>query len=188
MEIEVWKDIPNYEGLYQISNLGNVKSLKYGKERLLKPVKDGSRYLQVKFYKNGNKKIYLVHRLVALAFLPNPDNLPCINHKDENSLNNMVENLEWCDAKYNCNYGTRNNRINKTKEINNSYYVGVQNRKKNNSYNIKPVIQYTKDGVEINRFKSLSEASRQTNISDGSISYCCNDKLKTAGGYIWKYL
>ena len=123
--IELWKDIKNYEGLYQVSNLGNVKSVdryvyagdnsnhKYQhiKERNLK-LSGGDKYIQVILCKNGKIKAFLVHRLVAEAFIPNPDNLPCINHKDENPKNNQVENLEWCTYKYNNEY---NGRINKCK-------------------------------------------------------------------------
>ena len=120
---EVWKDIVGYENLYQISNLGNVKSvekyvnscLKHNtkikrKEKMLKQY-NKSGYLQVALSKNGIKMFFLVHRLVAQAFIPNPNNLPQINHKDENKQNNNINNLEWCDRKYNCNYGTRNSKI-----------------------------------------------------------------------------
>ena len=123
--IELWKDIKNYEGLYQVSNLGNVKSVdryvyagdnsnhKYQhiKERNLK-LSGGDKYIQVSLCKNGKIKAFLVHRLVAEAFIPNPDNLPCINHKDENPKNNQAENLEWCTYKYNNEY---NGRIDKCK-------------------------------------------------------------------------
>ena len=104
---EVWKDVKDYEGLYQISDKGRVKSLWFGKEKILKPGRDTCGYLQVNLSKNGEKKTYQVHRLVAKSFLPNPDNLSEVNHKDENKENNIVENLEFCDRKYNINYGTR---------------------------------------------------------------------------------
>lgn len=124
---EIWKDIPDFEGLYQVSNLGNVKTLdKYvgtgikhnskvkRKEKLLKQYNKRG-YLQVSLSKNHKRYYFSVHRLVAQAFIPNPDNLLQVNHKDENPMNNCIENLEWCTAKYNCNYGTRNKRIyNKT--------------------------------------------------------------------------
>lgn len=105
---EVWKDIPGYEGLYQISNIGNIRSLNYnqtGKVQRLK-LDTHKGYKKLCLYKNGRKKSHRVHRLVALAFIPNPNNLPYINHKDENRANNCVWNLEWCTAKYNTNYGT----------------------------------------------------------------------------------
>lgn len=122
--MEEWKDIKWYEGLYQVSNLGRVKSLpkdvfvsnptftgyRHTKEKILKPSKNGAGY-QVVILCNNNKKYQVyVHRLVAQAFIPNPNNLPEVNHKDENPLNNIVDNLEWCTHKYNGNYGTVNMR------------------------------------------------------------------------------
>ena len=112
MQKEIWKDIEGYEGEYQISNYGNVKSLNYlrtGKERILKPGKNRGGYYYVQLYKNKAKNHY-IHRLVAQAFIKNPRNLPQVNHKDENKSNNRVDNLEWCMPIYNANYGTRNKR------------------------------------------------------------------------------
>ena len=114
---EIWKDISGYEGLYQISNLGNVKSLNYsrtGKERILKPGTDKDGYLLVTLYKNRNKRPFKIHRLVAKAFIPNPDNKSDVNHKDENKTNNCVDNLEWMTRMENNNFGTRNERISKS--------------------------------------------------------------------------
>ena len=108
---EQWRPIEGYEGLYEVSNLGRVKSLKCGRERILKPQMKKKGYLQVGLRKEGKYKMFKVHRLVAQAFIPNPEGLPQINHKDENPSNNRVENLEWCDSKYNNNYGTHNERI-----------------------------------------------------------------------------
>ena len=112
--MEIWKDIKGYEGLYQVSNKGRIKSLNYrrtGKEGILKGVPTKYGYLMVTLYKKGEKpEHFSVHRLVAEAFIPNHDNLPEVNHIDENKENNHVKNLEWCDRKYNMNYGTRNER------------------------------------------------------------------------------
>lgn len=102
--IEIFKDIEGYSGLYQISNIGNVKSLKFGKERILKPVKDGKKYLCVNLCKQGKQKMCKVHRLVAETFIDNPNNLPQVNHKDEDKTNNASSNLEWCDCQYNIDY------------------------------------------------------------------------------------
>lgn len=124
--IEEWKSIPGYEGLYEISSYGRVRSLErfyirqnvimvHKPEIILSPVKDGFGYLQVGLHCNGKQKIIKVHRLVAQAFIPNPDNFPQINHKDEDKTNNNVDNLEWCTAKYNINYGTRQERSINTK-------------------------------------------------------------------------
>lgn len=121
---EVWKDIPNYEGLYQASNYGKIKSFdkvvrtlnQYGKEstRIIKGkilIPSGKKYLKVALFKNNKRKYYSVHRLIAITFIPNPNKLPQVNHIDENKHNNKVDNLEWCTSKYNCNYGNRNNKI-----------------------------------------------------------------------------
>lgn len=108
--MERWRDIKGYEGLYQISNCGRVKSLKYCKEKILKSIKSSNGYLQVNLYKDGKRKYFLVHRLVATAFIYNIENYSQINHKDEIKSNNYVSNLEWCDYSYNNNYGTRNKK------------------------------------------------------------------------------
>lgn len=100
---EVWKDIKGYEGLYQVSNLGNVKSLKFNKEKILIPLFDKN-YLFIQLWKNGKYKRYKVHRLVAEAFIPNTNEYSCVNHKDENKQNNCVDNLEWCTNQYNIEY------------------------------------------------------------------------------------
>ena len=120
---EEWRAIKGYENLYEVSNLGRVRSLeryvksKTGtrivKERILKPVNVGSGYLGVGLYKEGKVRIIYVHRLVAQAFIPNPNNLPEVNHKDENKTNNRVENLEWCTREYNMSHGTRSERAGK---------------------------------------------------------------------------
>ena len=99
-EEEIWCPIKGYENIYEVSDKGRVKSLKFGKERILKLGITTDGYLMVKLLKNGEKKNLLVHRLVAQTFIPNPDNLPEVNHKDENKENNSVQNLEWCDRKY----------------------------------------------------------------------------------------
>ena len=109
----IWKDIPGYEGLYQVSNTGQVRSLNYrqtGKTKILKQHTDKNGYKKVGLSKNGKVKTYAVHRLVAKAFISNPNNLPYVNHKDENPSNNAVWNLEWCDCSYNTSYGTSRER------------------------------------------------------------------------------
>ena len=157
---EIWKDIKGYEGLYQISNFGNIKSLRTNK--LVKAFKNTKGYCQVSLWNNNVKKMFVVHRLVAQEFIPNPNNLLQVNHKDEDKKNNNVDNLEWCSVKYNCNYGTRNIRLSS------------------------PVIC-----VELNkRFNSINDASNELNIQQAHISGCCAKRkhYKTAGGFHWQYV
>lgn len=160
---EVWKDIKGYEGKYKISNLGNVKSVK--KQIILKPIIHKKGYLRVALYKKNKSKRYLIHRLVAEAFIENPNNYMEINHKDENKQNNNVSNLEWCSRSYNVNYGTRN---------------------KSTSKNIN---QYDMQGNFIKKWESIKEVERQLGINNAHICQCCkqNERYKTAGGYIWRY-
>ena len=169
---EIWKDITGYEGLYQISSWGRVKSFHRNKEKLLKlnPVKDG--YLCVYLFKNGKGKQHQVHRLVAQAFIPNPDNLPCVNHKDEVKTNNHVGNLEFCSYQYNNTYGTAIQRR-KEKRLN-----GVQS---------KTVYQYTLDGEFVAEYPSTREVERQLGFYQTAISSVCLGKGKTYKGYIWRY-
>lgn len=169
MKKEIWKDILGYEGLYQVSNFGRVKSLKFGKERILKLTKDKDGYLIVNLYKNNKSKTFKVHRLVAEAFIPNPDNLPQVNHKDEDKSNNIVSNLEWCDVKYNQNYGTRNKRIGKSNT---------------NGKRSKTVLQYTLDGKFVREWESYRECKRN---GFNHVSECCRGKLKSCEGFIWLY-
>ena len=117
--MEEWKDIKGFEGIYQISNYGRVKSLgnsKNRKEKILKQVINNDGYLHIGLHKNGKKKDYLIHRLVAQEFLPNPYNYQEVNHIDEDRKNNYVLNLEWCSRQYNINYGSHNTRAIKTRK------------------------------------------------------------------------
>lgn len=165
---ETWKDIKGYEGLYQVSNCGNV----FGKRKEIKQFKDKGGYLKVTLTDGNKLKSFGVHRLVAQAFIPNPDNLPQVNHKDENKENNCVDNLEWCTAKYNSNYGTRNRRKSQS----------MINGKK-----AKTVYQYSIDGQFIREWPSLSEIQRQLGFFESNICKCTLGQRKTAYGYIWKY-
>lgn len=124
--IEDWKDIPGYEGLYVVSNNGRVMNVRSG--RVLRGIVNNLGYIMVGLSKSGKVKMISVHRLVAEAFIKNPDNLREVNHKDEDKSNNNVDNLEWCDRKYNVNYGSRMDKVRKTKELS-GYWTGVSKTK-----------------------------------------------------------
>lgn len=183
--VEVFKAIEGFEDLYEVSNLGRVRSLdrwvnhnskgdkKYRKGRVLKPAPNKKGYLMVVLCKDGKMKTYLVHRLVAEAFIPNPQSLPQVNHKDEDKTNNFVcmsnieeSNLEWCTYEYNINYGTHTERM-----------IEKLSQK---------VQAFNKDGVLVFEFPSTAEAGRN-GFNCGNISSCCRGKQKTHKGLVWKY-
>ena len=169
--METWKAIDCYEGLYEVSDQGRVKSLgnnKFGKEKILKPQKDTGGYLKVDLWKDGHAKQKLVHRLVAEAFIQNHNNLDTVNHKDEDKTNNVASNLEWMSQRDNNNYGTRNKRAGEALS--------------------KQVQMFDKlTGELLATFSSTNEAERVTGIAHQHISTCCKGKQKSAGGYVWKY-
>ena len=166
---EIWKDIPGYEGIYQVSNLGQVRSLNYkktGKIKLLKLCANTYGYYSVTLRKNNFRKTGVVHRLVAITFIENENNLPCINHKDENKLNNNVNNLEWCDYKYNINYGTAIQR-------------GVNKRKvKVNCYNLSCKL--------VKKYNSIKDTKNDGFIPQ-CVYRCCRGITKTHLGYRFEY-
>ena len=178
---EIWKDIEGYEGLYQVSNLGRVRSLdkvlpcnvngimttrvRHGLIR--KPHIGQTGYHYVLLRDGKRCKNYRVHRLVADAFIPNPQNLPEVNHKDEDKSNNRADNLEWCSSSYNHCYGTTIERA--ASKIH------------------RAVCQFDKNDRLIREFVSVTEAAKAVGTSTTQISGCCKGKTKSAKGYRWKY-
>ena len=174
-EGEIWKEIPNLP-LYKISNYSRIKSFVLSDRiKIIRPnLRRG--YLGVTLSIDGNGKHINkgVHRLMAETFIPNPKNLPQVNHKDENPSNNCIDNLEWCDQKYNSNYGTNGQRI---------------SLKLTNGLRSKVVEQYDRKGNFIKEFPSVAEVSRLFGFPTSSITRCCNGSKKYSiiGGYQWKY-
>lgn len=183
---EIWKDIEGYEGLYQVSNLGRIKSLEKmvvsknhsiqkRKERIIKSSPNNRGYLKIGLSKNNKRKFYRVHRLVAQAFIPNPDNKPEVNHINEIKTDNRVENLEWMTRKENCNYGTALERM-----VNTKIEKGIIEKL------CKPVLQYDLDGNFIKEWDSMREAERSGYDRKG-IYKCLRGEQKMSKGYVWKY-
>lgn len=171
---EEWKVINDYPN-YMISSKGRIKSLNYhntGKEKLLNLYKKTGGYLYVCLTKNKKHKWYRVHRLVAEAFIPNPHNLPEVNHKSEIKTQNNVDNLEWCNRKYNHNYGNINKKI---------------SNKLTNGKHSKKVFQYDLEGNFIKEWACVREIQRQLGFSNQNISAACLGKYKQSYGYIWSY-
>lgn len=177
--VEIWKPIMGYEGLYEVSNLGRVRSLdryvphrikgchQFIKGDIRKTKYNNSGYEIITLSKDGKEKTMLVHRLVAQAFIPNPENLPEVNHKDEDVKNNILENLEWCDRIYNLHYGTAMQR--RSEKI------------------ITPVIQFTLDGELIRKWDSMIDVENALGINRGNVSNACSGRCKSVGGSKWKY-
>lgn len=188
---EIWKDITGYEGLYQISNTGIIRShdrlivippnpkSTYGfsyikKGQIIKQITDKSGYMKVLLYdKNSNRKNAFVHKLVVIEFVDNTDNLPQINHKDENKSNNCVSNLEWCTAKYNTNYGTCIKRRSEKQIYNNN--------------RVKAVAKIGDNGEIIEEYISMRNAARVNKLPQSNIFKSCNNNIK-CGGYLWRYI
>ena len=173
---EIWKDIKGYEGQYQVSNIGRVKSVDrldasghHRKEKILRPTLDKDSYYKYGLCKNGKMKTFHTHTLVAKAFIPNPDNKPCIDHINTDRTDNRVENLRWCTNKENHN--------NPLSLINHCKASSI------------PVLQFTKQGVFIKKYNSATEVANTIKISSQQISRCCKGRygFKSAGGFVWKY-
>ena len=187
--IEEWRDVVGYEGLYQVSNTGLVKSVtriikhkllgkKTVNERILKPFTNELGYSHVRLSRGNTQKHKLIHRLVGESFISNPDNLPCINHKDENPRNNNIENLEWCTVQYNNTYGKHAERIKNT-DYKAMKYLGTPY--------VRKIIQKTIDGEIIRVWESLTEAAIQTKTQLSKICCCCRGRRNLSNGFRWEY-
>ena len=168
--MEEWKDIEGYEGLYQVSNTGKVKSLHYrgtDKQEILTPINNSHNRLQINLY--GREKSFpSIHVLVAQHFIPNPENKPIVHHIDHNPLNNNVNNLMWVTEE-------------EHKALHPEVFEASVVKKSI------PIMQYTLDGQFVKEYPSAREVERQTNIHNAHITACCKGKQKTAGGFKWQY-
>lgn len=191
--IEIWKDIKGYEGLYQVSNIGNVKSLNRVlkridnkkcsiREKILKPNLEKKGYQSVKLCYLKNSKMFKVHRLVAEAFIPNIENKPQINHKNLNKQDNKITNLEWCTAKENIIHAAKRGLLSR-KPTKKQIEIFTK-MAKNNVIN---VCQYDLNGNFIKRWNSIRDVERALKINNANITSVCKNKRKNAGGFIWKY-
>ena len=199
IEGEEWRDVIGYNGLYQISSYGRVKSLrnKYGtyREKILKQLLNKFGYLQVNLNKEGKMKTFYVHRLVAQVFIDNPNNHPQVNHKNEDKTDNCVDNLEWCTQKYNLNYGSRIAKavastdyksIVEKRKIDYKARTAKMDYKSIGEKQSKRVYQYSLDSELIKIWKSTAECSRN-GYNQGHVAACCRGEIKTCKGYIWSY-
>lgn len=184
MTEEIWKDIEGYENLYQVSNMGRVKSLdkldgigRTVKGKILSLTADKDGYLQVSLYKNGANKRCKVHRLVAQAFIPNPENKLCVDHINTIKDDNRIENLRWVTHKENCN-----NPLSYKKLLEN-----IPHRYLDKNPNSKQIIQFSQNGKLIRKWRCMEEAALELNILPQGISKCCRGTRKTSGGSKWEY-
>lgn len=202
-QIEEWRPVKGYEGYYEVSDLGRVRSLdrvvyssfkgtwksRLVKGRILKALDNGSAmgYLFVNLNKNGKTKEFYVHRLVADAFIPNPNNFPIINHKDENAKNNSADNLEWCTQKYNCNYGGHIERVRRFLLSDKNPNRGKPRPEKFKEKVRKPILQFNMDGILVKEWDSAKTAGVSLGISPSSITATCRGKHRFCKKYIWRY-
>lgn len=184
MEI-IWKPVRGYETIYEVSNTGLVRSLHRKDGLILKPITSIHGYLRVPLSKNGHERRLFVHRLVAEAFIPNPEGKPQVNHINEIKSDNSVENLEWCTAVENINYG-QGGIVRKEKVRQICRELGRRTYAQANEKHRMKIVQKSKSGEVINTFNSQVEASEKLHIQRSCISQCIHGKRKTAGGFIFE--
>ena len=182
---EKWKTIKGYDSLYAVSTLGNIRSMEKTsingnllKPKMMKPARQSNGYISLVLHNNGFRKTHTVHRLVAVAFLKNPNNLKTVNHKNGKRDDNSVDNLEWMSQSDNCKHGFEKNG-----------HVGSWTDKFGKDHHrSKVVIQMDLDSNEVARFYGTMEVERETGINNRGVADACRGKNKTAGGFKWKYL
>ena len=202
--VEVWKDIPGYEGYYQVSNFGRIMSLRsYGgnEHKLLTPCGNGTGYLKVMLCKDRIHKQFLIHRLVAMAFIPNPDNCDFVNHKDEDKTNNVVDNLEWCTKSYNSvyylNFDPRRKKQYAKRFLDKNTGELTSPRTKHIPVKyFRKIYQKDINGNIICIHENASIIKKEMGYSTGNIIFACKEnekrentgrKKRTAFGYIWEF-
>lgn len=203
---EIWKDIPDYKGLYQVSNMGRIKSFKSGKEKVLKPQLGNHKYMVVGLYNKGKISTKTIHRIVAEVFIPNPNNKPQIDHINAIRSDNRAENLRWSTVLENVRNPITLNRIRSAVTNTNKMKIGKtfsDSHRANLSKSLRespknhgkvgslcklsiPVFQYDMDGNFIKEYAGQAEASRETKISQSNIGMACNGIRFSAGGFQWR--
>ena len=188
MKKEIWKDIEGYEGLYQVSNKSNIKSIerivacnsgcRKTVDRVMKPTVCRDGYIRVGLRKLTKQKQRMIHRLVAIAFIPNPENKPQVNHKNGIKTDNGIKNLEWCTAKENSQHSYDTG-------LSKAPWIGRLGKDNKDS---KPISQFDKCGIFIRSFDGIAEASRITGIYKSGISDACRNVVKSAGGFKWEFI
>lgn len=193
MEEEIWKEIEWFDN-YQISNLGRVKNIKF--DRYVKPLLDNKGYLTVNLYKNGKMKRLLLHRLISIAFIPNPENKPCIDHINTDRLDNRIENLRWCTQKENhnnplsiVNHGNASRGRIVSEEQKKNQSEKMKGRFKGVRKSSKKIIQLTLDGIFVREWDAIKDAAESLGVSSSAIWNCLNGKcqVKSIKGFKWEY-
>lgn len=179
MEEQIWKDVQGYEGLYQVSNFGYVRN-RYGEILRDAPSPKGRSYRNIQLFKGGKGKRFYIHRLVAQAFIPNPENKEVVNHKNFDKMDCRVENLEWCSRKENCQHAWNNGVMTPPPNPNKGKFG-------KNHHNSRQILMFSKTGELIRSFDSAACASRELNVHTSNICKCANGKIPHSNGYIWKW-